>query len=463
MSGAEFKANVDSCNNETVGGWIVDPANPARVFDVDLYVNGSRQGGVRAGFPRSDVKEHGLGSGNNGFYIPLPPALSEEKASIEVRERLSQKLLAEPIVVKRTPSPSCAGLSRSEAAAMVSKPLLAVGRDAFAFSRNFITLCGVYLPPGGDPFAYDVEADEGIAFTLHRPLHDKGPLEYYWFWPNIEWGTWRIEINLAGTGHRGSAYRFVFRPHGDGAGDRSEVLYVPKDLGLWQNLPGGAAMNRVQLYDFAEASPLRAAMHCRAIADLARQHLGDLSGKTALDWGCGWGRLTRTFAAANTFGELWGADIDRDNLAWASANIPAARLVPVPLYPPTELPAETFDLVYALSVMTHLTRDAQEKWLAEVHRVLRPGGIAILTFHGPTALAFASAFLSERTVANFRRNGFDDGMECDQLDSVIGAGYYKNTFQTHQDVRQHWGRQLEVAHLCECGVGLQDVAVLLKR
>ena len=136
---------------------------------------------------------------------------------------------------------------------------------------------------------------------------------------------------------------------------------MPKDLSLWQHLPSGDAMNWVQLYDLPEASPLRAATHCRPIADLAEKHLGKLGNLRVLDWGCGWGRLTRTFAAADTFGEIWGIDIDHDNLAWARANIPAAKFVKVPLYPPTELPANHFDLVYAVSVMTHLTRDAQAK------------------------------------------------------------------------------------------------------
>jgi hypothetical protein len=53
-------------------------------------------------------------------------------------------------------------------------------------------------------------------------------------------------------------------------------------------------------------------------------------------------------------------------------------------------------------------------------------------------------------------------MDCDHLDSIIGAGYYKNTFQTPDDVRTHWGRHLKVIETREAAVGLQDVAVLAK-
>lgn len=462
MSGMDFRGNVDSHNNEAIGGWIVDPANPTRMLDVDLYVDGERRGRVRAGFPRADVKDQGLGAGRNGFYFAMPLTEREGKTSVEVRETVSQHLVGQPLVLQRTPSPKRAGLTQTEAMALMKKPLLAVGCNAFSFKSNVVSLCGVYLPPGGDPFAYDVIAEDGVSFELQRPLHDKGPLEYFWFWPNVQWGTWRIEINLALTQHRGDAYRFVFRPKGASGQDQEEVLYVPKDLTLWQHLPSSNAMNRVQLYDFPEASPLRAATHCRAIARLAEQHLGKLGSLRALDWGCGWGRLTRTFVASRTFGDIWGIDIDHENLAWARRNIPSGSFVHVPLQPPTELPANHFDLVYAVSVMTHLTRDSQTRWLKEIRRVLRPGGLAILTFHGRTALAFASAYLTERTVANFKNHGFDDRMECDHLDTVIGAGYYKNTFQTQDDVRANWGQHLKVVETREAAVGLQDVAILLK-
>jgi SAM-dependent methyltransferase len=43
---------------------------------------------------------------------------------------------------------------------------------------------------------------------------------------------------------------------------------------------------------------------------------------------------------------------------------------------------ESFDLVYALSVFTHLTGDLQIAWRDELRRVLRPGGLLLVTTHG---------------------------------------------------------------------------------
>jgi len=46
---------------------------------------------------------------------------------------------------------------------------------------------------------------------------------------------------------------------------------------------------------------------------------------------------------------------------------------------PLDFPPATFDLVVAFSVFSHLSPAAHRHWLREFHRVLRPGGTAIVT------------------------------------------------------------------------------------
>jgi hypothetical protein len=41
-----------------------------------------------------------------------------------------------------------------------------------------------------------------------------------------------------------------------------------------------------------------------------------------------------------------------------------------------------FDLVYALSVFTHLDATGQGFWITELSRVLKPGGFLFITTHG---------------------------------------------------------------------------------
>ncbi|MBS0490065.1 MAG: class I SAM-dependent methyltransferase, partial [Proteobacteria bacterium] len=63
-----------------------------------------------------------------------------------------------------------------------------------------------------------------------------------------------------------------------------------------------------------------------------------------------------------------------------SAHLPGRYLLNG-LKTPTSLAPKSKDLVYAYSVLTHLREKAVRAWLEEVHRVLRPGGLALLTFH----------------------------------------------------------------------------------
>ncbi|MBO9710407.1 MAG: class I SAM-dependent methyltransferase [Caulobacter sp.] len=100
------------------------------------------------------------------------------------------------------------------------------------------------------------------------------------------------------------------------------------------------------------------------------------------DLGCGCGRIARWIApnieAAG--GAFHGSDINPRLVAWCAANLPGRYLVNR-LRPPIKLATGSKDLVYAYSVLTHLREAATQAWLAEVARVLKPGGLALLTFH----------------------------------------------------------------------------------
>lgn len=100
-----------------------------------------------------------------------------------------------------------------------------------------------------------------------------------------------------------------------------------------------------------------------------------------LDFGCGCGRVTRRWAGLDRTA-VNGADANERAIAWCRANLPFARFVSNGLAPPLDHADESFDLVYALSVFTHLPDDLQHAWARELARLLRPGGFLLLTTHG---------------------------------------------------------------------------------
>ena len=102
--------------------------------------------------------------------------------------------------------------------------------------------------------------------------------------------------------------------------------------------------------------------------------------QSVLDFGCGCGRVTRWWREFN--GAVAGSDVSGPAIEWCRANLPFARFERNALAPPLAFADESFDLVYALSVFTHLTAELQLAWRDELRRVLRPGGRLLLTTHG---------------------------------------------------------------------------------
>jgi SAM-dependent methyltransferase len=116
----------------------------------------------------------------------------------------------------------------------------------------------------------------------------------------------------------------------------------------------------------------------RAGYDAVAARLGEA--QSVLDFGCGCGRVTRYFKDFS--GDVAGSDVSEPAVAWCRENLPFGRFEVNGLAPPLVFADESFDLVYALSVFTHLTADLQPAWRDELRRILRPGGRLLVTTHG---------------------------------------------------------------------------------
>jgi len=106
------------------------------------------------------------------------------------------------------------------------------------------------------------------------------------------------------------------------------------------------------------------------------------AGKKVLDFGCGAGRTIRHLAPLAPQCELWGSDISATCIEWNRRHLsPAVSFVANGEAPPLPLPDGQLDLVYALSVFTHIA-DHWAAWLLEIDRILAPGGRLVATFMG---------------------------------------------------------------------------------
>ncbi len=127
---------------------------------------------------------------------------------------------------------------------------------------------------------------------------------------------------------------------------------------------------------FVEAGRLAA----ESLTALLEKHGVSLESARVLDFGCGCGRVLRHLRHLPA--ELHGCDSNPVAVEWCAEHLPFARFTVNALESPLDYDAETFDVIYALSVFTHLPARLQSHWVDELRRVLKPGGTLVLSLHG---------------------------------------------------------------------------------
>jgi SAM-dependent methyltransferase len=154
-------------------------------------------------------------------------------------------------------------------------------------------------------------------------------------------------------------------------------------------------------------------------------------GKRVLDFGCGAGRVLRHFAADTALGEFQGCDIDGSSIEWAGAHLsPPFRFFRNDPGPPLELASQSLDLIWAMSVFTHIT-DEWADWLLELHRLLAPGGRLI------------ASFLGEGVWEAMMHSPYDE----DEIGMAVSRkwdGPSAWVFHSEWWLREHWGRGFEI-------------------
>jgi SAM-dependent methyltransferase len=148
------------------------------------------------------------------------------------------------------------------------------------------------------------------------------------------------------------------------------------------------------------------------VADALRGAGAPLVRGRVLDFGCSSGRVVRVLGAAYPEIDWFGCDPQGTPIEWARAHLPGIDFCVSPERPPLEHDDGFFDAVFAISIWSHYGERAARDWLAEMHRVIRPGGHLLLTFHGLTSIAYYVAHdgrtrrESLQLVAELYRDGY---------------------------------------------------------
>jgi SAM-dependent methyltransferase len=200
-------------------------------------------------------------------------------------------------------------------------------------------------------------------------------------------------------------------------------------------------------------------------------HLIELAGLTpascVLDVGCGIGRMARPLAGfLDERGRYEGFDVNPVGIGWCQlryderfrftlADLYNSRYHPTGALKAREYPFpyedDAFDVVLAASVLTHLLEDEAAHYLAEIARVLRPRGRALITFFlldGESRAAIADgraalAFLEpDAHVAVLREDVPEEAVAYDEgwvrahlgVEAVHGGGWCGRPGRSFQDL-----------------------------
>jgi SAM-dependent methyltransferase len=201
------------------------------------------------------------------------------------------------------------------------------------------------------------------------------------------------------------------------------------------------------------------------LRDIAARHGVALGpGSVVLDFGSGCARVARFIPGATGGAAVIGVDLHRDAVAWCRRHMPFGTWLEGEIEPPLPLADGAINAMLALSVLTHLDEGLCGRWLAEWRRLLRPGGVAVVTYHGEGLIRARVPAGSPYAQDIARQWAARGGVAF--LDNKAWAGIFPDAYQTsyHSDdhVRREWGRHFEVLELIPSGgfTNLQDVAVL---
>jgi SAM-dependent methyltransferase len=433
---------VDARRGGMVSGWARSTRADLPVT-VDVFADGQLIGSAVADQYRADLQSESP-HGCCAFEYALPQELRDgAEHMIEVRPHGGAKPLTNGrFVFRRHPEDFYAGMIR----AILNRGLWAL---AGSISHGSVRIAGWYIPPPGPPDHRITINGQPVALQLKKGTADwKSPLP-----PDL------TSFSFEGTmplDPRWDELHISF-----GSDQPSHPLrdfhYPLFDVAM----PGPERRERVAGNDAEFLFNLEGYSVAKKLDVLAERFAGRRLAALGpvLDWGCGCGRTGRFLARSGA--DLYGADIDADNIRWCAEHIKGTYTAISP-NPPTAFADNFFGAIYGISVFTHLDRHYESLWLAELHRIAKPGALLFLSVLGRTAAARDN--LLEQVMSG-DADGFLDFGRNPGIDAVTqGSAYYRNVFHQPDYITKTWGKYFEILSIEEGIVGnYQDLVVARKR
>ncbi len=231
---------------------------------------------------------------------------------------------------------------------------------------------------------------------------------------------------------------------------------APPDYRPLAAMPSPALRERVHGAADAETFDRYGRWLCDDILDAAAGRVDLTPMSRVLDFGCGSGRVMRHLIPQCP-AVVAGVDIDREAIAWCQTNLPEATFHQTGEWPPLPFGSAYFDLIFSISVFTHLPEDMQLAWVEELSRVTKPNGILLLSIHSPALMPSFDAEGAQRIAKHgfyYRRGSTTNGL----------PDFYRTAYHSEDYVKSTWGQWLVIDAFVSNGVNdFQDLVVARPR
>lgn len=204
------------------------------------------------------------------------------------------------------------------------------------------------------------------------------------------------------------------------------------------------------------------------------------SAERVLDFGCGTSRVLRYMVEYVDGPEFYGSEVFHESVDWGRDAFPEVNYVHQGSAPPLPLDDGFFDIIYAYSIFSHLSEDAHRAWLDELYRLLRPGGLLLLTIQGKVIMdrcrdetdeVRISLQMHKQDYGELRRRFDEDGFAyyrpyaADYLASGgLDPDNFGLTFISTDYIARNWLSGFELLEHDEGAIArFQDYVVLRKR
>ncbi len=321
--------------------------------------------------------------------------------------------------------------------------------------NDLFTCSGHITPPFGIPLRTKISVN-GSPAAVTRYVRSESLSERYGFGDVFEFDA-SVPVDVV----RSAGGQALIQMHPGGSREPlTDLSYFYQVGGV--TLPDAERRNRVHGSTDEASYILVGASTAWKIRRVLDTHFGEKINTVGnvLDWGCGCGRVLQ-YLSTEPLATIYGCDIDADNLNWCQQNIGFGKYEVTGIEPPLPYDSNFFNLIYGISIFTHLSSEDEVKWLEELRRVVVPGGIVLMSVHGAMTQFYHK---SPDVIAAVQAGGWCDVGQNKALDaSVPDPQRYRDIFHTPRRVFDVWSKHFDILDILQGYVGSnQDMIVMTK-